>query len=275
MAKKILIIEDEVALLEVMRAKLTHSGYVVESAEDGEKGLGLIHSSKPDLILLDIVLPKMDGIQILEALQKEGNKIPIVIVSNSGQPVEIDQLLKLGARDYLVKANFTPQEVLNKVQSVFGDTMTVSPNEAVASRARKIPASKNTAGTDVMLIEDDRFLQDLLSKKLTLEGFSVRSAYDGEDGLRLSKELQPRIILLDIILPGIDGFEFLSLAKKEAEIKNIQIIVLSNLGQREEINRAMDLGADDYLIKANFAPDEILNKVRSVLAKFEESTKAA
>ncbi len=127
--------------------------------------------------------------------------------------------------------------------------------------------SKTKNNTDIVLIEDDRFLQDLLSKKLVTEGFSVRSAYDGEDGLRLTKELKPKLILLDILLPGIDGFEFLGLVKKDVALKSIPIIVLSNLGQREEIDRALELGATDFLIKANFAPDEILRKVRAVLEK--------
>src|SRR3989338_6523346 len=105
--RKILIIEDEPVHLNVMKAKLEYEGYEVIVATDGETGYQKIIEEKPDLVLLDIILPKLDGFGIMERLRTKGKPAPtIIVVSNSGQPVEIDKALKLGAKDYLVKAEF-------------------------------------------------------------------------------------------------------------------------------------------------------------------------
>jgi len=272
MAKKVLIIEDEITLLDLMETQLKRAGYEVKTAVDGDEGLKIIETWHPDLILLDFLLPAKNGIEVLESLQKEKNDTPVLVVSNSGNQMEVEKILALGARDYLVKANFTPDEVLAKVEDILGLPRLAAHRQKKSklepeSTLPEAKANEAPAKTDIVLIEDDRFLQELLKKKLTSEKFSVQTAYDGEEGLRLARELQPRLILLDLLLPGMDGFEFLSAAKQEPAIKNIPVLVLSNLGQREEINRAMELGAVDFLIKSNFAPDEILKKVRSMLEK--------
>jgi DNA-binding response OmpR family regulator len=120
--RTILIIEDELTHLGVMETKLKREGYNVISATDGEQGYHAIKEAKPDLVLLDIMLPKMNGFDVLENLRKDNINIPVVIVSNSGQPVEIDKALKLGARDYLVKTEFNPSDVLDKVKKVLGES---------------------------------------------------------------------------------------------------------------------------------------------------------
>ena len=122
MMKKILIIEDEEELLSLLEKRLTQEGYEVAIAKDGKEGLAKIKEIKPNLILLDIVMPVVDGFELMEQTSKdeEMKKIPIIIISNSGQPVEIDRALKLGAKDYLVKVEFTPQEVLEKVKKQIG-----------------------------------------------------------------------------------------------------------------------------------------------------------
>lgn len=116
----------------------------------------------------------------------------------------------------------------------------------------------------VLIIEDDKFLRSLIGKKLTNRGYETIEAVDGEDGAKKIKEERPDVILLDLILPGIDGFEVLSRAKKDKTTKSIPILVLSNLGQREDVEKALNLGAEDYLIKAHFTPREIVQKIESI-----------
>ncbi len=122
MAKKILIIEDEEILLDLLKRKLSGMGYEVFSAPDGASGLEAIKEIMPDLILLDIILPKMGGFEVMEKAQNDEtiSNIPIVIISNSGQPVELDKAKKLGARDWLIKTDFNPQEVVEKVIQQIG-----------------------------------------------------------------------------------------------------------------------------------------------------------
>lgn len=117
----------------------------------------------------------------------------------------------------------------------------------------------------ILLVEDDIFLGELMSKKLIEEGFEVIKAIDGEEGLIKANEERPDLILLDLILPGIDGFKVLEQLKEEAKTSSIPVIILSNLGQREDVEKGFDLGAEDYLIKAHFTPDEIVKRVREPL----------
>jgi len=117
----------------------------------------------------------------------------------------------------------------------------------------------------ILVIEDDKFLRELIAKKLVKENFTVSEAVDGESGMKKISEEKPDLVLLDLILPGIDGFEVLSRAKLDSFLKDIPIIVLSNLGQKEDIERCMSLGAADYLVKAHFTPAEIVEKTKLAL----------
>ena len=117
----------------------------------------------------------------------------------------------------------------------------------------------------ILVIEDDKFLRELISRKLTGEGFDVLEAVDGEEGIKKIKEGKPDLVLLDLILPSIDGFEILTRVRDDPEVSSIPVIILSNLGQREELEKGLKLGAIDYLIKAHFTPGEIIEKIKNVL----------
>jgi DNA-binding response OmpR family regulator len=117
----------------------------------------------------------------------------------------------------------------------------------------------------ILLVEDDRFLSEMYVTKLTESGFDVEVAYDGKEGLAKIEEFMPNLILLDIVLPGMDGFEILQKIKKEESLKNILVIALTNLGQREEVEKGLRLGASDYIIKAHFTPTEVVAKVKRLL----------
>ena len=117
----------------------------------------------------------------------------------------------------------------------------------------------------ILLVEDDSFLSGMYETKLKLEGFEVVLADDGAKGLEYSIKHNPDIILLDIILPKLDGFAVLKGLKENAETKKIPVILMTNLGQKEDIERGMQLGAQDYLVKAHFMPSEVVEKIREYL----------
>jgi len=118
----------------------------------------------------------------------------------------------------------------------------------------------------ILIVEDDSFLRELITKKIANEGFEVVEAVDGEEGVKKSKEEKNiDLILLDLILPGIDGFEVLTRIKADAATNAIPVIILSNLGQREDIEKGLKLGAKDFLIKAHFTPGEIISKVKEIV----------
>ncbi len=117
----------------------------------------------------------------------------------------------------------------------------------------------------ILIIEDDKFLRELISQKLVKEGYEICEAIDGEEGIKQVRKENPDLILLDLILPGIDGFDVLAQMKRDPVLAKIPVIILSNLGQKEDIEKGINLGADDYLIKAHFTPNEIIEKIKSVL----------
>ncbi len=117
----------------------------------------------------------------------------------------------------------------------------------------------------ILIVEDDKFLRELIGRKLTGEDFEIIEAVDGEEGMKKIKEEKPDLVLLDLILPGIDGFEVLAKMKVDPKIASIPVIILSNLGQREEVEKGLKLGATDYLIKAHFTPGEIIEKIKIIL----------
>lgn len=119
----------------------------------------------------------------------------------------------------------------------------------------------------VLVVEDDSFLAGIYTTKLGLEGFDVLSASDGEAGLKVAKKDLPDIILLDILMPKMDGFEVLDALKKDPTTEKIPVIILTNLGQKEDVERGLKGGAIDYLIKAHFVPADTVAKIRKVLAK--------
>lgn len=117
----------------------------------------------------------------------------------------------------------------------------------------------------ILLVEDDVFLAGIYQKKFEMEGFKVSTADNGEKGLLDAKKKKPSLILLDILLPKLDGFGVLEKLKADAATKNIPVILLTNLGQKDDVEKGLEAGAVDYLIKAHFKPSEIVDKVKEVL----------
>ena len=117
----------------------------------------------------------------------------------------------------------------------------------------------------ILLIEDDPFLIDIYSTKLKKSGFRVGIAKDGEEALAKLKKKKPDLVVLDIVLPHLDGWEILANIKTSSRWKDLRVIILSNLGQKEEVEKGMSLGASKYLIKAHHTPTEIVEQIKKCL----------
>ncbi len=134
--------------------------------------------------------------------------------------------------------------------------------------APQAPQQASGAKIRVLLAEDDSFLSSMYVTKLQLTGFDVAHAENGERALELLKEgPKPDIILLDIVMPKKSGFEVLEEMKKNADWANIPVILLTNLSQKDDVDRGLSLGASDYLIKAHFTPSEVVSKIQKLLGK--------
>ena len=117
----------------------------------------------------------------------------------------------------------------------------------------------------ILLVEDDAFLSGIYLKKFEMEGYKVTPVDNGEKVFSEAQKKQPDIILLDILLPKLDGFAVLAKLKADATTKSIPVILLTNLGQKDDVEKGLAAGAADYLIKAHFKPSEIVDKVKKVL----------
>ncbi len=120
--KKILIVEDDNFVAEVYSTKLLEMGHSVQIAQNGREGLSLVEKEKPDLILLDILMPVMGGIEMIEELKgrDEWKSIPVILLTNVGEKESIRKVTDLGVRDYLIKSHFTPAEVMEKIEAIIG-----------------------------------------------------------------------------------------------------------------------------------------------------------
>jgi CheY-like chemotaxis protein len=252
MKSRVLIIEDDPVLGSVITEKLNASGYDASLVTDGAVGIETVRKTHPDIILLDILLPTKNGYEIMEEISRDEGirNIPVGSISNSGQPVEIERMIKLGAKDYLIKAQFTPEEVLEKVRTQLPHTSDISA----------------LSGKKILVVEDDQFLSAVLLKKLQNEKCEVSHAMTAEEALAKSLE-KPDIVLLDLILPGANGLDILKKIKENPDTKATPVVILSNLSQQEDMDRAKELGAEKFLVKAMSTPEDILALVAEILGK--------
>ena len=117
----------------------------------------------------------------------------------------------------------------------------------------------------ILLVEDDPFLIEIYSTKLKEAGFEVEKAEDGDTALRKIKELLPDLVLLDVVLPNFNGWEILRKIKSDKTTSEVKVVILSNLGEKEEIEKGMELGALKYLVKAHYTPSEVITEVKKIL----------
>lgn len=117
----------------------------------------------------------------------------------------------------------------------------------------------------ILIVEDDRYISKMYQLKLSLEGYDVQVAENGKQGVDKVKEFMPDIMLLDILMPELDGFEVLNIVKADEATKNIPVLIMSNLGQEDHVEKGMKLGAVGYVVKSQYTPSKVVEKIKSVL----------
>ncbi len=118
----------------------------------------------------------------------------------------------------------------------------------------------------VLIVEDDRYISKMYQLKLSLDGMEVQVADNGRVGVEKVKEFKPEIILLDILMPELDGYEVLKIIKSDSETKDIPVLILSNLGQEDHIQKGMQLGAVGYIVKSQYTPSKVVDKIKEILS---------
>ncbi len=123
---------------------------------------------------------------------------------------------------------------------------------------------ENTA--KILIIEDDRYISKMYQLKLSLDGFDVQVSENGRSGIEKAKEFRPDIILTDILMPEMDGFDVIKAIKGDAEMTTTPILIMSNLGQEDHIKKGLELGALGYIVKSQITPSKVVEKIKETLA---------
>jgi len=207
----VVLVEDDRRSFELLRVYLEHAGVRVVGARDGEEGLDLVRRLSPAGVILDIFLPGIDGWDVLAQLKADPRtaSIPVIVVSMLD---ERGRGFALGAAEYLVKP-------VGKDQLL-----------AAVYRAAAMPERKHT----VVAIDDDPLAIELVRASLEPEGWTVLGAATGQEGLALIRERQPSAVLLDLLMPGMDGFEVVEALRSDPDTKSVPVVILTSKSMTQQ-----------------------------------------
>jgi len=242
-AARVLVIDDDPAVRDLMQRSLEKDGFRVELAADGRTGFELAKQLKPAVITLDVMMPRMDGWSVLTALKADPATadIPVIMLTI----VDDKQMgFALGAADYFTK----PIDFQRLHQ--------------VIEKYRK-PAGLQT----VLVVEDDANMREMLRRTLEKEGWRVVEAPNGKVGLERLKEVAPALILLDLMMPEMDGFEFMDTLRRREKLQRIPVLVITAKDLTEEDRRRLNGGVERIIQKGATSQYEVLELVRSLLQK--------
>lgn len=256
--EKILIIEGDGDFGESVSAVLKKDGYTTFLVKNGTDAMKMIVDILPHLILLDVVLPGTDGYEILEKKQAEPllTKIPVFLLSTQGVPINMRRVPQNSVADYLMALHVSPQEVLDKVNRYFNHETSVAPVSA--------PATAEGPKKKLLWVEDDKLIGTILAKKLVSSGFDLFHAKNGEEALEALKSSIPDMVVVDLMLPGMSGFDILQKMQMDPQTKKIPSMVLSNLSKPSDIEKAKMLGAKKFLVKAATSLDQIVDEIKGL-----------
>jgi len=257
-AQKVLVVEGNGAFGESLAKALTTAGYAATLAKTGTDGMKLIYDVLPHLILLDTDLPGMSGYDILAKKQSEPllAKIPVFLMSTNGAPISMRQVPQGAVAEYVISFHGDASDIVGKVDRYFGHPI----QQSAASPTAGSPARKK-----ILWVEDDKLIGTILAKKLISSGFDLIHAKNGEEALEALKTIVPDVVVLDLILPGMSGFDILQKIRvMDGQLNDAPVMILSNLSKPSDIDKAKALGAKKFLVKAAASLDEIVAEIRGL-----------
>jgi signal transduction histidine kinase/DNA-binding response OmpR family regulator len=247
---RVLVVEDDVDIAAVLRTYLEADGYEVTVAADGQQAIQMARALQPFAITLDISLPKLDGWSVLNVLKREPatSRIPVVVVSIVDNK---DFGMVLGASDYLVK----PIDH-ERLRTVLADLVPAP-----------VPGDGN--GT-VLVVDDDPALCDVLGSALSQDGWHVLTASDGEQALAAVAEKHPSAMVLDLMIPNLDGFDVLRAVRSDPSTRDLPIIVVTAKDLTEDDRQQLNGAAQRVILKHAMRLDELPHEIRTLLARHRE-----
>ncbi len=278
--KSILVADDDEHVRQLLRQEFEPRGYLVREAKDGADAIAQIKTLRPDLILLDIMMPKMNGFDVALVLRNDlaVTNIPIIILSGIE---ERERAEKLGVEAYLTKPidvdllNRTIEMLLSK--PIAESNLEPIPTTGIAAkplnvealiRQLKQPISFSNLGSaehlhTILVVDDDASTRKLLRQELEAKGYAVREAQDAAEAIAQVQEIKPDLITLDVIMPDVNGYALAAILKNDPLTVDIPIIMVSVLDHKET---GLILGADRYITKP-INMDTLIHDVDTLLAE--------
>jgi DNA-binding response OmpR family regulator len=233
----ILIIDDERMLCDLLQEMLRRHGHEVFTAYSGHEGLAIHKERRPHFTLLDLHLPDMNGIEALKRIRESDPKAAVMILTGGASDKLERQAQELGVTDFLIKG-LSPDVLMSAV------TRAVQPQ--AQSQTHPLPPEKQN-GASILVVDDEPPIRDLLTKFLSSRGFHVHAAQDGPTALALAERERPKLIVLDIHMPGMTGVEVLR--KLRAKKYAGGVMMLTGCEDHALLKEALDLGSLDIIGK--------------------------
>lgn len=272
--QRIIITEDDPMISEIYQKKFSDSGYEAVTANSGEKVLQLLKEGKFDAILLDLIMPKMDGFEVIKNIREVQNnqEVKIIVFSNLSQKEDRDKALNLGADGFIVKSDYAPSELIKEFARIVNTCNERKRNEMIRDRSNGI--YEKNGKKRVLLIEDEDVFIEMFGTKLKQDGFTVESANNGAWGLKEALAKPFDIFIIDMVMPAMSGEEIIAKLKMEEKTKNIPIIVISASVENDVRKKVLEMGITEFFMKTQLIPSDLSKKVSEILEdKKEEEEK--
>ncbi|MFA6295100.1 MAG: response regulator [Candidatus Paceibacterota bacterium] len=257
--EKILIIEGNVTFGEQISDALKKDGYKnILLIQDGTEGMKSIYDTLPNLILLDVTLSGQSGYDILAKKQSEPllAKIPVFLLSTQGYPIVMKDVPQGSVAEFIMSIHANSEIVVDKVNKYFGHEKNTPESDK---------PSVDIAKTKLLWIEDDPLIGKILGRQFTFSNFDLFHAKTGDEAMAYLQSNKPDVIVVDLLLPGMSGFDVLQKIKGNAVLRDIPRMVLSNLSKASDMERARVLGARKFLVKSATSLDQIVMEVKGMV----------
>lgn len=253
----IIIVEDDPMISEIYERKFKEDGFDVATASSGEQVLEMAKKRKVDLILSDLIMPKMDGFEIIRNLRggSYDPDIKIIISSNLSQKEDRDKALGLGADGFVTKSDYTPGEMVQEIKRLLHEFAEQKRNEMIRNGELDVRNGKK-----VLMMEDEEVFADLFGNKLRQDGFEVEVAKTGHEAMEKALKGGFDVFIVDMVMPGMTGDEIIKRLKEEESTKNVPIIAYSASEAYDVIDNVKAMGLEVFT-KTQLIPSQLSKKV--------------
>ena len=259
--KNVLIIDDDITIRKLIGHHLKKNEYEIFEADGAEKGFQQLKENDIDLVLCDVTMEEMDGFTFCKKVREDENYrvLPFVFVTAKNSMEDKSKALDAGGDDIITKP-FDVNELLLKVQSLIRRTEIYK----IYGAKKNLEQSFSQSTPKILLVDDDISLAKLFQYNLTKAGFECEIATNVDQGIKLVKSIMPDLIISDIMMPNVDGFQFRRMLLTDNELRSIPFVFLTSKGNEDDILDGYDLGITDYVLKTA-GPRVVVAKVSAII----------